>query len=107
MTKRDLAVEISKSVKLSQQDVREVVQKTLDHIRYALAEGERIELRDFGVFEVRKREARIGRNPNNPEKDVRIPPQSVVRFKPGKGMKDQLQEWALKGGGKQFLNPEV
>jgi DNA-binding protein HU-beta/integration host factor subunit alpha len=87
MTKRDLVVEIAKETGLTQEQVLDVVQKTLDHISVALTQGKTIELRNFGVFEVKTRKARIGRNPNSPEQDVPIPPRAVVKFKPGKEMR--------------------
>lgn len=90
MTKRDLVVRISQETGLVQQKVLEVVQKTLDYISEALAKGETVELRNFGVFEVKIRKPRIGRNPNQPEKDVRIPPRAVVKFKPGKEMREEV-----------------
>lgn len=90
MTKRDLVVRISEETGLVQQKVLQVVQKTLDYISEALAKGETVELRNFGVFEVKVRKPRIGRNPNQPEKDVRIPPRAVVKFKPGKEMRDEV-----------------
>jgi len=73
-----------------QQDVLKVVQKTLDYISEALAKGEKVELRNFGVFEVKVRRARIGRNPNSPATDVPIPERSVVKFKPGKEMRAEV-----------------
>jgi nucleoid DNA-binding protein len=90
MTKRDLVVRISEETGLVQQRVLEVIQRTLDYISDALAQGETVELRNFGVFEVKVRKPRIGRNPNSPETDVRIPPRAVVKFKPGKEMRDQV-----------------
>lgn len=90
MTKRDLVVTISEETGLVQQQVLEVIQRTLDHISNALARGETVELRNFGVFEVKVRKARIGRNPNAPAKDVRIPPRAVVKFKAGKEMRDEV-----------------
>ncbi len=90
MTKRDLVVRISQETGLVQQKVLEVVQKTLDYIAEALAKGETVELRNFGVFEVKIRKPRVGRNPNQPEKDVRIPPRAVVKFKPGKEMREEV-----------------
>ncbi|MDH7503403.1 MAG: HU family DNA-binding protein [Verrucomicrobiota bacterium] len=90
MTKRDLVVRISEETKLGQQLVLKVVQLTLDHISEALAKGETVELRNFGVFEVRIRKARVGRNPNAPEADIRIPPRAVVKFKPGKEMREEV-----------------
>lgn len=88
MTKRDLVVRISGETGLVQQQVLDVVQKTLDYISEALAQGKKVELRNFGVFEVKVRKARIGRNPNAPETDVPIPERSVVKFKPGKEMRE-------------------
>ncbi len=90
MTKRDLVVRISEETGLVQQTVLEVVQKTLDYIAEALAKGKKVELRNFGVFEVKIRRARVGRNPNAPAADVRIPPRAVVKFKPGKEMRDSV-----------------
>lgn len=90
MTKRDLVVRISEETGLVQQDVLNVVQKTLDYIAAAVAQGVKVELRNFGVFEVKVRKARVGRNPNAPAADVRIPPRAVVKFKPGKEMREAV-----------------
>ena len=87
LTKRDLVVRISNETGLVQQQVLDVVQKTLDYIADALAKGDKVELRNFGVFEVKVRKARIGRNPNAPETDVPIPQRAVVKFKAGKEMR--------------------
>jgi len=70
-----------------QEDVYTVIQKTLDYITEGLGKGEHIEFREFGVFEVIRRKARIGRNPNRPTDVVQIPERRVVKFKPGKRMK--------------------
>ena len=94
MTKRDLVIRISNETKLTQQDVMQVVQKTLDHISEAVSKGTTVELRNFGVFEVKVRKARIGRNPNSPETDVRIPPRVIVKFKAGKEMREGVQKLA-------------
>ena len=90
LTKRDLVVRISDETGLVQQKVLEIIQKTLDGISDALAGGKNVELRNFGVFEVKVRKARVGRNPNKPETDVPIPPRSVVKFKAGKEMREQV-----------------
>jgi nucleoid DNA-binding protein len=90
MTKRDLVVRISEETGLVQQQVLDVVQKTLDYISDAVAQGKTVELRNFGVFEVKVRKARIGRNPNRPETDVPIPQRAVVKFKPGKEMREAV-----------------
>jgi len=90
LTKRDLVIRISEETGLIQQQVLDIVQKTLDYIAEALARGDKVELRNFGVFEVKVRKARIGRNPNSPAKDVPIPQRSVVKFKPGKEMRAEV-----------------
>ncbi len=87
LTKRDLVVRISEETGLNQSQVFDVVQKTLDHITGTLAAGSKVEIRNFGVFEVKIRKARVGRNPNRPETDVPIPARAMVKFKPGKEMK--------------------
>jgi len=86
LTKRDLVTRISEETGLTQQQVLDVVQRTLDYIGESLAKGDKVELRNFGVFEVKTRKARVGRNPNAPETDVPIPARSVVKFKAGKEM---------------------
>lgn len=90
LTKRDLVTRISEESGLIQQQVLDVVQKTLDYIAEALAKGDKVELRNFGVFEVKIRKARVGRNPNAPERDVPIPQRAVVKFKPGKEMRAEV-----------------
>ena len=90
MTKRDLVIRISEETGQVQQKVLQVVQRTLDLISEAVAAGKTVELRNFGVFEVKMRKARIGRNPNRPEKDVPIPQRAVVKFKPGKEMREAV-----------------
>jgi nucleoid DNA-binding protein len=97
LTKRDLVTRISNETGLVQQQVLDVVQKTLDYIAEALAKGDKVELRNFGVFEVKVRKARIGRNPNAPETDVPIPERSVVKFKPGKEMRAEVLKIGPKG----------
>ena len=87
MTKRDLVMRIAKETGLIQQDVSAVLQKTLDYIVESLAKGESVEFRNFGVFEVRIRKSRIGRNPNKPTHVVTIPTRKVVKFKMGRLMK--------------------
>lgn len=90
LTKRDLVNRISEETNLNQQKVFRVVQKTLDYITEALAKGGKVEIRNFGVFEVKVRKARIGRNPHAPEADVLIPERSVVKFRPGKEMRAEV-----------------
>ena len=92
MTKRDFAVRIASELRLNQAPVAEVVQKTLDYISDELAAGHTIELRNFGVFEVRVRNARKGRNPNKPENEVMIPERCIVKFRAGKELKDRVEQ---------------
>jgi nucleoid DNA-binding protein len=90
MTKRDLVVRIAEETGLIQQDVAVVLQKSLDYITETLEQGETVEFRNFGVFEINTRKARIGRNPNKPEDVVTIPERRVVKFKPGKIMRQRI-----------------
>ena len=87
LTKRDLVVKISNETGMVQHEVFEVIQKTLDHITAALAKGQDVELRNFGVFQVRLSKARVGRNPNIPGSNFAIPPRATVKFKSGKIMR--------------------
>ena len=90
MTKRDLVIKVAKQANLKQNEVMDVLQMALDAITEELAQGHNIEFRNFGVFEVMRRKARIGRNPNAPENEVTIPERMVVKFKPGKEMRQQV-----------------
>ena len=90
LTKRDLVIRISEETGHIQSEVQNVVQRTLDHIAAALARGDKVELRNFGVFDVKIRKARVGRNPNQPEKDVPIPARATVKFKAGKEMRAEV-----------------
>jgi len=90
MTKRDMVVKIAEETGLIQQDVYAVIQRSLDLIVDALADGKNVELRNFGVFQLKERKQRIGRNPNKPEHVVPIPSCRIVKFKPGKVMKARV-----------------
>ncbi len=90
VTKRDIVVRITKETGFTQFEVREVVQRVLDSIVDALAEGKKVELRNFGVFAPVVRKARVGRNPNNPGVPIQIPRKWVADFKPGKIMKAKV-----------------
>jgi DNA-binding protein HU-beta/integration host factor subunit alpha len=92
MTKRDLVIQISEETGLVQQQVMQIVQRTLDLIAETVATGDSVELRNFGAFGIKIRRARIGRNPNDPDKDVKIPPRAVVRFKPGKELRQAVSK---------------
>lgn len=90
MTKRDLLVSISEKTGMTQAQVLRILQATLDHISNAVAKGTTVELRNFGVFEVKVRKARVGRNPKRPDTPVPIPRRAAVKFKPGKEMREAV-----------------
>jgi nucleoid DNA-binding protein len=90
LTKRDLVIRIAEKTGLTQTQVFDVIQETLENIVKALADGGKVELRNFGVFEVKIRKARVGRNPNKPETDVPIPARAMVKFKAGKDMRAEV-----------------
>ena len=90
LTKRDIVVAISNETGLIQRHVADVVQRALDHITESLAKGTPVELRNFGVFEVRLSKARVGRNPNVPGSSFAIPPRATVKFKSGKIMRHRV-----------------
>ena len=75
---------------LELQQVTKVVQLALDYMAQAVAQGRKIEIRNFGVFEVKVRKPRIGRNPKLPGIDVSIPERAVVKFKPGKDLREAV-----------------
>jgi len=90
MTKKDIIVKIADDTGIKQIDVKKVVQKVLDDVIESLARGETVELRNFGIFKVKTRKGRIGRNPRTGE-TVGIPEKKVVTFKPGLIMKDRVK----------------
>ena len=90
LTKRDLVIAISEKTGLIQQDVFSVVQLTLNGITEALANGQGVELREFGVFRTTLTKQRVGRNPKKPEQEVVIPPRAIVKFKSGKIMRERV-----------------
>ena len=87
MTKKEIVKTISDEIGLTQLKTKEIVQKTFDAIVETLVEDRRIELRNFGVFEVRQRRPRKARNPRTGE-NVKVPARLVVIFKPGREMED-------------------
>ena len=90
MTKKDIILRVSDETNLKQIDVKKVVQKTFDYMVDALSRGEKIELRNFGVFKVKQRKSRTGRNPRTGQV-VPVPPRKVVVFKPGLEMKKKVK----------------
>lgn len=91
MTKKDIVRTISEEIGLTQQQTKKIVQKTFDAIIDSLVRERRIELRNFGVFEVKQRAARTARNPRT-GRQVNVPEKFVVTFKPGKEMEAKVME---------------
>jgi len=91
VTKKEIVKTISDASGLTQLKIKEIVQKTFDAIVETLVEERRIELRNFGVFEVKQRAARKARNPRTGEK-VFVAEKFVVTFKPGKEMEEKVRE---------------
>lgn len=91
MTKKEIVKQISDRIGLTQLKTKEIVQQTFDAIVETLLEVGRIELRNFGVFEVKQRKARKARNPRTGDK-VDVPPKNVVTFKPGKEMEERVRK---------------
>ena len=89
MTKKEIAQKIAEEMNIPQLTVAEIVQKVFDGIMGTLVEEGRIELRNFGVFEVIKRKPRQARNPRTGEK-VQVPERRAVRFKPGLEMLERV-----------------
>jgi integration host factor subunit beta len=91
MTKADLISEVSRIAELSKKDAENIVNVFLDRIVDALKDGEKIELRGFGSFKLRRRNSRIGRNPRTSEA-VQVPAKKVPYFKPGKDLKKLINK---------------
>ena len=91
MTKKEIVRTISEEIGLTQLQTKEIVQKTFNAIVEALVEERRIELRNFGVFEVKRRAPRKARNPRTGDK-VFVPEKFVVTFKPGKEMEERVRQ---------------
>ena len=90
ITKRDLVIRISNETGLTQQEVFNVVQCFIEEVTACLAANDDVVLRNFGAFQVIKTKPKIGRNPNKPDSAVPIPARAVVKFKPGKELKERV-----------------
>lgn len=109
VTKKEIVKAISEEIGLTQLKTKEIVQKTFDAIVETLVKDRRIELRNFGVFEVKKRAARKARNPRTGER-VDVAEKFVVTFKPGKEMEEkvrQLEEEAARAAAQQQVGQQV
>jgi nucleoid DNA-binding protein len=89
MTKKDIIIKVADETKIKQTDVKKVIQQAFDCMVDALVRGEKIELRNFGVFKIKQRKSRTGRNPRTGVA-VPVPPRKVVVFKPGLEMKQRV-----------------
>jgi nucleoid DNA-binding protein len=94
VTKKEIVKQISEKLGLTQLKTKEIVQLTFDAIVDTLLSERRIELRNFGVFEVKRRKARKARNPRTGDK-VDVGPKNVVTFKPGKEMEERIRQLDL------------
>ena len=94
VTKKDLVDRIASQTDLKRSDVRDVIQAFLDNVINELGEGNRLEFRDFGVFEIRARAARMAQNPRTLER-VPVPARKTVKFKVGRLMRHAVDEEQL------------
>ncbi|MFH1678584.1 MAG: HU family DNA-binding protein [Candidatus Omnitrophota bacterium] len=90
MTKKDIVLRISDQTTLKQIEVKKIVQLTFNCILDSLVRGEKIELRNFGIFKIKQRKPRIGRNPRTGT-TVPVPARKSVVFKPGLEMKNRVK----------------
>lgn len=90
VTKKILILSIAQDKKIHPHDVKEIIQAFMDKLIDSLAKGERLEFRDFGVFEVVERKQKIGRNPKKADVPIVIPARLAVKFLPGKIMKELI-----------------
>jgi integration host factor subunit beta len=93
MTKADLVEEVSRVTELTRKDSEVIVDQLFDSVIKALKAGDKLEVRGFGSFRVRQRNARVGRNPKTGEK-VEVPAKRVPYFKPSKELKDLINDGA-------------
>ena len=97
MTKKDIVRTIAEEIALPQFRTRVLVQRTFEALIEALVRDGRVELRNFGVFQIKQREARLARNPRTGE-PVPVRAKNVVTFKPGKEMEERVRDWAPAAG---------
>lgn len=98
LTKNDIVRTLAEKHGLEIASTRRVVQGTLDMIIESLLRGDRVELRNFGVFEVVDRAARIARNPKATSQEVYIPKRRMVKFSQGRLMEEKITEPSMRGG---------
>jgi integration host factor subunit beta len=99
MTKKELTDRIANAMRLKRVFVKDLIQRFLDEMMAELAKGNRLEFRDFGVFELRARKPRMAQNPRTLER-VPVPGKTVVKFKSGRRLKEVIQKTATPRGAK-------
>lgn len=101
VTKKKLIHSISQDKGIHPNDVRHVIQAFLDRMTDCLTDGNRLEFRDFGVFEVVERKQKIGRNPKKAAEPIVIPARNAVKFTPGKKMRKRIEKHEREAAKKQ------
>ena len=92
ITKRHLVLELSNELGMTHREVYDVIQGLINSVTTHLADGRSVVLRNFGVFHVKRVGAIVARNPQYPEKEITLPPRSVVKFRPGKEMREKVAD---------------
>ncbi len=103
-TKRDLVKTIAERIDLPQLRTRQIVQQTFDALIDALVDEGRVELRNFGIFQIKRREARMARNPRTGQA-VPVLAKTIVTFKPGKEMEARVRSLHQQASGPQTPTP--
>ena len=92
VTKKDLVNQISQEKNIHPNEVRHIIQAFLDKMMDSLAQGDRLEFREFGIFDVVRRKQKIGRNPKKASVAIVIPSRNAVKFTPGKKMRKMVEK---------------
>jgi nucleoid DNA-binding protein len=104
VTKKDIVRTIAEEIDLPQFRTRVLVQRTFEALIEALVRDGRVELRNFGVFQIKQREARLARNPRTGE-PVTVQAKNVVTFKPGKEMEERVRDYTASAAGSEPAEP--
>jgi integration host factor subunit beta len=106
VTKKDIVRTIAEEIDLPQFRTRVLVQRTFEALIEALVRDGRVELRNFGVFQIKQREARLARNPRTGE-PVPVQAKNVVTFKPGKEMEERVRDYKAPSAGSEPAEPQA
>jgi nucleoid DNA-binding protein len=90
VTKKDIVNRLSDKLGITQAQSTAALENLIEIISSSLMEGHDIALRTFGTFELKLTKGKLGRNPTRPEIEMEIPPRHVIRFKPGREMKERV-----------------